>query len=215
MSEFALDRVEPDLARTKRGVVEGRWKWWYSAIADTMIRQPDWTIEQIAGSLNKSPSYLSLIINTDLFKEHLARRKAQWREDHDHAVRSKLTGVVTEGLDILLTQLKTKKDQIPMKMVVEVTTSALDRLGYAPQSGPAVVVNNNQDNRQQTVSVTPQDLEAARQAMRQVEASRSGTSLGAPCADVTLPSGAEAGFDALLDAIEDDDAVVMGEADPS
>lgn len=166
---------------TSHGIKRGGWRWWYSAIADKMIAHPDWTQIQIAASLNKHPNTIAMIVNTDMFKEYLAQRKAAWRDDHDLAIRTRMTEVATEGLDIVLEHLRAKKSQVPLQAALKVVESSLDRLGYAPSSGPQVVVNNNPDNRQQTlVQVSPADLEEARQAMRLAEQSRSGTSLAPP-----------------------------------
>ena len=186
---------------TGSAVVNGRWRWWYSAIADLMIRHPEWKMTDIARELNKHPNTVSMIVNTDLFKEYLAQRKVAWAQEHDHAIRAKLTDVVSESLDIVLEQLKTKKSQIGLQAALKVTESALDRLGYAPQSQPQVVVNNAPDNRQQTiVAVTPMDLEAARDAMRKAEQAKTGTSLGGPPLLEACGAGPEAGSG--IEAIE-------------
>ena len=178
---------EPRLTKTQqghRGASEARWRWWYSAIADAMIRNPDWTQQEIAVSLNKHPNTVSMIVGTDLFKEFFAQRKAAWMEDHDLALRTRLTSVATESLDIVLEQLKNKRSQVPLQAALKVVESSLDRLGYAPNSGPQVVVDNRQiDNRQQTLAVSPSDLEAARAAMRLAEQSKFGSSLAPSSSD--------------------------------
>lgn len=192
---------EPAINKTRRGVVEGRWRWWYSSIADLMIRNPDWTQQQIAASLNKHPNTITMIVGTDLFREFLAQRKAAFRADHDFALNARLTNVATEGLDIILDQLRTKKTQIPLQAALKITESALDRLGYAPASSPQVVVDQRTiDNRQQTmVSLTPADLEDARMAMRLAERSKAGSStLEGPLTERSAPLEAcGAGHDAI------------------
>lgn len=172
--------LEPPIRKVSGPVSNGRWTWWYSAIADAMIRNPDLRMQDIAALLGKHPNTVSMIVNTDMFREYFAQRKEAWRQDHDHALRAKLTDVATESLDIVLEQLKAKRTQIPLNVALKVTESALDRLGYAPSSGPEVVVNNTVDARQQSVSVqglSASELEEARQALRRVEQTRVGTSL--------------------------------------
>lgn len=171
--------IEPPIQSNHRGMgVHGRWRHWYTAIADAMIRSPGKTQIEIATELGKSAPYVSMIINTDMFKEYFAQRKAEWRESHDHMLRAKLTDVASEGLDILLDQLKAKKGQTPMPLLTKVVEGTLDRLGYAPSSGPTVMIDNSvKDNRQVNVSVSAADLEAARNALRLVEQAKSGTSL--------------------------------------
>lgn len=172
---------EPALARAPNNARHNRWRWWYAAISDLMIARPDWSLQQIAVHLNKHPNTVSMIVNTDMFKEYFQQRREAYRVDHDHALRARMTEVATEGLDIVLEQLRTKRSQVPLQAALKVVESSLDRLGYAPTSGPQVVVNNAPDNRQQTiVAVTPTDLEAARSAMRLAERSKVGTSLAPP-----------------------------------
>jgi len=182
---------EPRLARGSRGDRSSTWRWWYSAIADLMIAHPDLTQQEIAARLNKHPNTVSMIVGTDMFREYLAQRKAAWRDDHDLAIRTRMTAMATEGLDIVLEHLKAKRSQIPLQAALKVVESSLDRLGYAPSGGPQVVVNNTPDNRQQTlVQVTPADLEAARMAMRMAEQSKSGTSLAPPSVEQMSAPGA-------------------------
>lgn len=206
---------EPPLSKAPRGTVEGRWTWWFSAIADAMIRHPDKKMKDIAAMLNKHPNYISMITNTDLFREYLAQRKAAWREEHDHALRAALTDVATEGLGIVLEHLKTKRTQIPLNAAKGVMESALDRLGYAPDSAPQVVVNTtNQDNRQQTVNLSglsAADLEDARAALRRVEQTKIGTSF-APVAEPASEQGV--GPDLVTEA-EVIDVQAEGSHDPA
>jgi hypothetical protein len=190
--------AEPALARTKQGPHwEGRWRWWYSSIADHMIRNPGTTFTEIAAALNKNPNTISAITGTDMFREYLARRKQEFQREHDYAIRAKLTGVAEASLDIMLSQLQKKGEQIPMQRLENVVSMTLDRLGYAPASTPSVVVNNNTDARTQTVAIqglTPLALEEARQALRLAELRHSGSSLSmsAPLDPVDIESpGAE------------------------
>lgn len=165
-------------ARNSGNPYQGRWRWWYSAIADHMIRQPDARIEDIAKALNRAPNTISMIINTDLFKTYLQQRKTAWTVEHDFALRAKLTGVASKGLDIIQEVLEKKGDQIPLQRLAELTASSLDRLGYAPSSGPQVVVNTgNIDQSQKTLNVSSDVLREAREKMRTVEQQKAGQSL--------------------------------------
>jgi hypothetical protein len=126
--------IEPrKLGSSRSNAYVNRWNWWYSAIADWMIRNPDKRLQDCANDLGKHVNTISQIANTDMFREYLARRKQEWREHHDFAIVSKVTQVAEAGLDLLLEKLEKKRDQIPMQLVTEMTTSALDRLGYGPK----------------------------------------------------------------------------------
>lgn len=173
--------LEPSITKTRQGVYQGRWRWWYSSIADWMIRNPGGSMSDCAAALNKHPNTISAIANTDMFREYFARRKAEFHREHDYAIRAKLTGVAEASLDLMLGQLRKKGDQIPMQRLESIVGSTLDRLGYAPSTSPTVVVNNTTDARTQTVAITgltASALEEARQALRLAELRNSGTSLG-------------------------------------
>jgi hypothetical protein len=157
---------------TEKNPYNGRWRWWYAAIADTMLSHPDWSQAEIAKHLGKNPNTVSMIANTDLFKVYFADRRRQYSEVHDAALVQRMTRLAVQGLDELSVQLEKKKDLIPIRQVAEITMGALDRLGYSPNKpSPAVVVNNTN----QTL-VTPNAslgaLQEAQAAMRQLEASK-------------------------------------------
>lgn len=159
----------------QRNPYEGRWNWWYSAIADIMIRDPGVNSTEIALELHKHPNTISMIMNTDLFREYLAQRKDAWRQQHDFAILSKVTRVAELSLDSVAEQFIKKKDQVPLPIAVEAMTSALDRLGYAPKQQPQVAVTVNNDARAQTVvvqGVSASALEEARAALRLAERRR-------------------------------------------
>lgn len=161
----------PQLNRTSRGVISGRWRWWYASICDYRIAHPGCTNEEIALHLKKHPNTVSAITNTDLYREYEAQRLQAYRDRADTDLRIRMTSVATKALDSLEIQLDKKRDQVPLEVAREIAESTLDRLGFAPQRGPSVVVQNNQ----QVVlpnAVSPAALEEARSALRAVEQRR-------------------------------------------
>lgn len=190
MSDVTATDFEPRPASTTSGPnYEGRWRYWYAAVADLMIQHPELKQHEIAARLNRNPNSISLVVNTDMFREYMHQRRIEHRRATDDRIRGKITAVVEEGLDDLLVALKTKKGTVPVPLLAKVVTDTLDRLGYAPQSAPSVVVDNRQiDNRNQTVQiagVSAADLEAARDALRLAEQRKAGSSL--PKLDQTDP----------------------------
>jgi hypothetical protein len=175
---------EPLLAKAPNSQRHLRWRWWYVAIADYMLRNPGGTMRDCAAQIGRHENTISQIVSTDMFKEYLARRKEEYAKDHDFAIRSRVTQVAEASLDIILTQLQAKKDQIPLQRLESLATGALDRLGYGPKTSPQVTVDlSTNDNRQQTVSisgVSPQLLEEARAALRFSEQLKRGSSLAPP-----------------------------------
>lgn len=180
MSDYAPQYRHGGSGRSSPNPYENRWRPWYPAVSDWIVRNPSGTQKQMAAELGKSVHTISAIMQTDIFKEFHAQRMAEWRQRHDDAVRHRLLSIADQSLDILAEQMEKKRDQIPMAMVQEVAMSALDRLGYSPQSAAVQV---NVDNRNQSVviqGVSATELEEARMAMRLAEAANRGSSLAVP-----------------------------------
>lgn len=156
---------------------EGRWRWWYSSIADWMIRNPGGHLKDCAAELRKSENTIYYITSTDLFKDYFAQRRAEWQKDHDFTIRSRLTDVAEKALDAISEKLDKQRDKVELPLLTELLTSSLDRLGFAPATGPMVQVNQyNQDNSQKVVqlpgSVTATALDEARMALRAAQSQR-------------------------------------------
>jgi hypothetical protein len=148
-----------------------RWRWWYESISDWMIANPGGRLYECAAYLQKSPNTISVIVNSNAFKDFHALRRREWRERHDETIISKTTEVAEMGLDLILDRMKSKRDQIPLSTLKEVTGDALQRLGYtsAPPPGAAGV---NVTGNATFVTVSAQDLAEARAVVRQQEQKR-------------------------------------------
>lgn len=149
---------------------EGRWRWWYSSIADEMVKNPSASNAELAKILGRSASTISFIRASNTFQTYYAQRRTEYTLAHDAAIRDKLTSVAEKGLDVLLDKIETQKSQIPMTIVNEVTVNALDRLGFNPKQNPTTQVNVQQNTN--SVTVTAADLEEARMVLRSLEAQR-------------------------------------------
>jgi hypothetical protein len=161
----------PPNTKTKRGGQKGRWTWWYASIADYRISHPGCSNEDIAKYLGKHRHTITDIINTDMYKEYEAQRLQAFRDRADNDLRLRLVGVATQALDSMAIQLEKKRDQVPLELAKDIAESTLDRLGFAPQRGPQVVVQNSQ-NVVLPNAVSPAALEEARAALRAVEQRR-------------------------------------------
>lgn len=154
---------------------KNRWRWYYDSIADWMIANPGGQLKDCAKHINKHPNTVTSIIRSDLFQEYLAQRKQEWQREHDRAIVQKTTAVAERALDIMLDKMEKQADKIPMQVVAEVATNALDRLGYAPKAAAAVQVNvdnSTTSNQVVMVPISPEALEEARDAIRLAEQQR-------------------------------------------
>lgn len=153
---------------------QGRWRGWYSAIADWQLANPGRPMAECAKSIGKHPNTIAMIVATDMYRDYFARRREEWTREHDFALINKTTRVAEKSLDLMLDKMEKQGDKIPMNIVTEVATSALDRLGYAPKTTPSVEVNvNSQDNRKVVmIPISAGALEEARDAIRAAEQAR-------------------------------------------
>jgi hypothetical protein len=154
-------------------------KWWHEAIIDDMLAYPTDTLEQRGKRVGYSASYLSIIINTDMFKAAYARRRTEYSEHLDASLINKATAVAAKGLDLMLETMESKRTQIPFGVLSDSVDKTLTRLGYGvQQKGPAVQVNIPGNNNQVAVlpTVTADQLTSAREALRAVETNRASES---------------------------------------
>lgn len=149
---------------------EGRWRWWYEAIADWMIRNPGRPLAECAKELNKAANTIYMITATDNFKTYLAHRRAEFREMHDLTILSKTAAVAELGLDLMLESMQHKRSGVPLSQLNSITNNALKSLGYGIEKPQAVQVNVQQNNLPPAVSADT--LLEARAALRQLEERR-------------------------------------------
>lgn len=166
--------------------------WYYDSIIDWMLTNPGQPLSQCAAHVSKSQSWLSQIINTDMFKAALASRRESFNLQHDLQIIDKTQRIAQAGLDAILTTLETKKDKVPISELREVTDSALGRLGYGTKKEPAA--NTTNVAVQVVVPVSQVDLEEARMALRQVQQNRLTQNPGTPLLELepaTVGGGGE------------------------
>lgn len=148
-------------------------RWWHEAIIDDMIAFPMDNLEKRSQRLNYSPSYLSIIMNTDMFRAAWEARRRQHSELVSLGISTKVGAVAAKSLDIMLETLESKRGAIPFSSLSKTTEVALAALGYGSKA-PAVAVNVDarQQNNTVNVSVTPEQLAEARAALQRAESAR-------------------------------------------
>lgn len=103
------------------------------AIADYMIANPEASQRKIAGEFGVSESWLSIIINSDAFKEHLHAKNQEVFDTHVVPLRTKLLGVANLAVEKLGEKVSTAVDP---DFILAAADKTLHRLGYAPSKGP-------------------------------------------------------------------------------
>lgn len=150
-------------------------KWWHESIIDDMLCFPTDTLEERGKRLNYSASYLSIIINTDMFKAAYAKRRQEFKQTMDDALISKATNVAAKGLDIMLEIMETKRTQLPFAALTDTVDKTLTRLGYGVEKREAPVQLNVIGDRTNVAilpTVTAEQLTSARATLRAAEQTR-------------------------------------------
>jgi hypothetical protein len=147
-------------------------RWWHEAIIDDMLAFPLSTLAERAGRLGYDKAYLSVIINSDMFRAVYEERRAAYRENLDATLIHKTAQVANSALDLMLEQLETKRGAIPFQALADTADKTLSRLGYGvkPQAGGlSVSVTANGGNVAVVPSVTAEQLAEARLALQRSE----------------------------------------------
>jgi hypothetical protein len=156
----------------KRNPYEGRWLWYYDAIADWMIANPGGDLHDCAKHIKRHYHTVQQIVRSDTFRDFFRRRREEFREHHDATIISRTTKVAEKALDLMLDKMESQADKIPMKMLTEIAQTSLDRLGYGPKQEPPKVEVNVDSRSVVMVPISAAALEEARDAIRTAEKQR-------------------------------------------
>jgi len=144
--------------------------WWYWALIDEMIANPECTKKEFAARFKVSEVCIHLVTTSDVFQAYLAERRAGNSKMLDESIRLKLQQTADRVLGVIQTVIEKKKDAIPLDQLTTLADKTLERLGYGVK-GSGLVVNTSGPT-QVVVPVSIQDLEAARRALRMTEAAK-------------------------------------------
>ena len=133
---------------------------WHEHIIDLMIANPMWGVTDIAKEIGYSITWVSIMLNSDAFKERLTERKAEIVNPLLTAtVKDRLTAVGNKALDRMLDRLETRHLAIKDKDLIEM--AKLGSMG-ADAIGPgALPAGNMTQNNLYMVSAPPAATNAA------------------------------------------------------
>ena len=109
----------------------------HRAILEWMRSNPTASLKECAEYFGHSPTWIYMIVNTDLFQEALRKREDEYNEEVIVPLRAKLMGVAHRAVEKLGEQVDESDDP---DFILASADKTLHRLGYAPTRGPAVEV---------------------------------------------------------------------------
>ena len=97
-----------------------------------MLLFPHWTQNRISEHLGKTPSWVSTIINSDVFNAYYVKRMSEHHEGITEGITDRIEGIATLSLDVIKAKLKKAREglDIPLPQLNETSEMALKALGY-------------------------------------------------------------------------------------
>lgn len=149
----------------------------HKAVMDWMLANPDRGLGDCSRELGYTQSWLSQIVNSDLFRDEFARRRSGIEEHENREIVGKLRRMAKGSLDVMTRRIEAsargeEEDGASDQLLLEGSKAALKALGYgAPQRTTHV----NQNFGQQQINngaVDEATLREAREIYRRSHASR-------------------------------------------
>lgn len=92
----------------------------HDAVIDQIIAQPGISNNELAAMFGYSPGWMSIVKNSDAFKERLEVRKAQIIDPElTCTVKDRFAGLVARSLDLLQEKLSAPASQVPDQLVLK------------------------------------------------------------------------------------------------
>lgn len=136
----------------------------HEAIIAYMINFPQHGLREIATYFGYSQSWISQLINSDLFKSALRERQMEHFSKLQTSLTEKLEIAAHIGLERTITALEESNDP---KFVKDATSDILNKLGFGAKSSPAAVKVEGQGNNVLVVTDAG-TLAQAREVMKSV-----------------------------------------------
>ncbi len=131
----------------------------HQAIADWLIANPDRTQGECAQAFGITQAWLSVIVNSDIFREYLQSRLNEVSTPVMYTLREKLMGVAHRAVEKLGACVDNSQDP---EYILAAADKALHRLGYAPTRGPEPAVQQVTNQQNNIYVVDRETLDGAR-----------------------------------------------------
>jgi hypothetical protein len=106
----------------------------HDAILNFLIANPMMKMGDVARYFNVTPTWLSIIMNSDAFRERLAARQDAIFSSVTVPLRARVEGLAHRALDRMADSIEHVDDHSELR---ETADMLLHRLGYAPRTGAA------------------------------------------------------------------------------
>lgn len=143
---------------------------WMEALSDFMIQHPQCSAHEAALFFDKTESWISIVKNSDQFREYHAQRRDAHASRISEDVVGKVGALTEISLDALTEKVEEGRETLPVSTLKDVAELGLKAMGFGGR-GPSVLINQDNrqmnDNRQVHIADT-EALHEAREIMKRV-----------------------------------------------
>ena len=127
------------IARREAGLPQtlGRVRYSHEAMAEMLIADPTISQNSIAAYFGRTPTWISIVINSDAFQSYYAARKAEVVDPELVAsIRERFQALTVRSLQVLQEKLTRPADQIPDNLVLKAVELGAKGLGVGGNDAP-------------------------------------------------------------------------------
>ena len=125
-------------------------------------------MRECAGDIGMADTSISIIRNSDIFKDYRHRRLAEHHENISDSVIEKAQGVACTALDVLNERIRLQHESISLGIVKDTAEMALRALGFGASRSPGAGMNGSAPGVTIVVGATAEMLESAREKMKNI-----------------------------------------------
>lgn len=155
----------------------------HEAIMDWLIGHPTETLGACAQAFGVTQSWLSVIVNSDVFQSRLREKTDETFLETVVPLRDRMMGLAHRAYERLSEKVEFVQDP---KMLLDIADKTAHRLGYAPTKGPDPAAPQQVNVQQNFYTADPTVLAAARDQMQRLReasapvAERKGETIDSP-----------------------------------
>lgn len=137
----------------------------HMAIAEFLINHPSAKLADVAQATGLSPSWVSIVTNSELFRDYFQRRHKEVSNAVLIPLQDKLNGVAHLAVEKLG---KAVEESTDANFILAAADKTLKNLGFGAPKGPSVQVNNVTQVAHTTTHVSSEVLSEARAKIYQL-----------------------------------------------
>ena len=148
----------------------------HRAIIDWLIANPQQSMAVLANEMDVSRSWLSIVMNSDVFREEYTKRRQEHNRELSRQLVERQLKVALKALDRLDVILD--DDEVEDRLVLDTADRVAKNLGFSPSKGnaPQLLHEETTIERETAREVAPGVVERARERMRRVTTTSHGES---------------------------------------